>query len=195
MKRFGFTLIEVNLAMFVMALGTLGLVGLYAFGYRENQQSNEDVRAAAVAEATMNAMIAALSSTNMTWSNWMSLRGAGDIGCRPEKGWGEYANDGTTAGGVVSNDGTENYTPVSDPSSIARTQVFAPVMNAAGKSMNFDDEGMAVGMVLVPVYAPGDNTRQHPRAYSIAVRCGQRPATLLYQPLYFAEVAFQGLKE
>ena len=195
MKRFGFTLIEVNLAMFVMALGTLGLVGLYAFGYRENQQSNEDVRAAAVAEATMNAMVAALSSTNMTWSKWMSLQGSGEVGCRPEKGWGEYANDGTTAGNPVANDGTGNYTPVSNPSSIAKTQVFDPVMNAAGKNMSFDAEGMAIGMVLVPIYAPGDSMQMHPRAYSIAVRCGQRPATLLYQPLYFAEVAFQGLKE
>ena len=50
MFRRGFTLIEVNLAMFVMAVGTLGLVSLYSLGYRENQQSNEDVQAAAVAD-------------------------------------------------------------------------------------------------------------------------------------------------
>ena len=40
MFRHAFTLIEVNLAMFVMAVGTLGLVSLYSLGYRENQQSN-----------------------------------------------------------------------------------------------------------------------------------------------------------
>ena len=45
--RQGFTLMEVNLAMFVMAVGTLGLVSLYSFGYRENQQSKDDVKAAA----------------------------------------------------------------------------------------------------------------------------------------------------
>ena len=179
MKRFGFTLIEVNLAMFIMGMGTLGLVGLYAFGYRENQQSNEDVRAAAVAEMHLNAMIAALSSTNMTWSAWRNL------GAQPSTGWGEYAGDGTTAD-ISDDDGTATVTPIADPTSLAQS-VYGRVMSAAGFSANFDANGMAVGIVIAP--------SSDYRTYSVAVRCGNRPATLLYQPLYYSEVYFQGLRE
>ena len=180
MRRFGFTLIEVNLAMFIMAVGTLALVGLYVFGYRENQQSNEDVRAAAVAEMHLNAMIAALSSTNMTWNAWRS------IGVQPEKGWGTYANDGTGMGEPVENDGRAKTAPLTDPSSTARS-VFDSVISKAGFSANFDDNGLAVAIVVVP---SGDY-----RTYSVSVRCGNRASTLLYQPLYYSEVYFQGLRE
>ena len=41
-----FTLIEVNLAMLIMAGGILSVVGLYALGFRENRQGREDVAAA-----------------------------------------------------------------------------------------------------------------------------------------------------
>ena len=171
---------EVTLAMGVMAMGTLGLVGLYAFGYRENQQSNEDVQAAAVAEYHLNAMIAALSSTNMTWSAW---RG---IGARPAEGWGKYAGDGTNAG-VAVDDGTRTVTPPSKSAcnSAAKT-AFDAVVGAAGFSANFDAQGLAVGIVVVP---SGDL-----RTYSVSVRCGKRSGTLVYQPLYYSEVCFQGLR-
>ena len=38
MKK-AFTLIEVNLAIMVMAVGVLGIISLYAFGFREERQS------------------------------------------------------------------------------------------------------------------------------------------------------------
>ena len=171
---------EVTLAMGVMAMGTLGLVGLYALGYRENQQSNEDVQAAAVAEYHLNAMIAALSSTNMTWSAW---RG---IGAQPAKGWGEYAGDGTGAG-VSEDDGTADVTPPSKGAcNSAAKAAFSRVMSAAGFSASFDAQDLAVGIVVVP---SGDL-----RAYSVSVRCGRRSGTLVYQPLYYSEVCFQGLR-
>lgn len=181
MKRRGFTLMEVNLAMFIMAVGTLGLVALYSFGYRENQQSVEDVQSVAVAQMNVNAMVAALSSTNMTWTKWRS------IGTRPSNGWGRYAGDGTTSG-VSENDGTAAATPLADPNSEAKA-VFDAVVQAAGMSASFDAEDMKVGIVVAP------DDPDCPRRYSIALRCGRRAATLLYQPLYYTEVAFQGLKE
>ena len=39
MMKKAFTLIEVNLAMLIMAGGILSIVGLYAFGFRENRHS------------------------------------------------------------------------------------------------------------------------------------------------------------
>ena len=180
MRRSGFTLMEVTLAMGIMAMGTLGLVGLYAFGYRENQQSNEDVQAAAVAEMHLNAMIAALSSTNMTWSAW---RG---IGAQPNEGWGYYAGDGSN-GGIAQNDGMADVNPPDKGScNSAASSAFGKVMSAAGFNASFDAQGMTVGIVIVP--------SADYRTYSVSVRCGKRAGTLVYQPLYYSEVCFQGLK-
>ena len=171
---------EVTLAMGIMAMGTLGLVGLYAFGYRENQQSAEDVQAAAVAEMHLNAMVAALSSTNMTWSAW---RG---IGAQPSDGWGYYAGDNTN-GGVAQNDGMEDVNPPDKGSCNGKAKAaFDAVMQAAGFSAAFDPQDLAVGIVVVP---SGDY-----RTYSVSVRCGKRSGTLVYQPLYYSEVCFQGLR-
>ena len=41
-----FTLIEVNLAIFIMAGGVLAMISLYSFGFRESRQSREDVASA-----------------------------------------------------------------------------------------------------------------------------------------------------
>jgi len=178
MKRFGFTLIEVNLAMFIMAVGALVLVGLYSFGYRENQQSVEDVQAAAVAETHLNAMVAALSSTNMSWSAWRAL------GEQPSGGWGAYAGDGTGRNSVK-NDGKDGLNPNTSPNGTS-APVFDSVMSAAGFPGSFNANDLHVGIVLTP--------SADYRTYSVAVRCGRRPATLVYQPLYYSEVCFQGLR-
>ena len=171
---------EVTLAMGIMAMGTLGLVGLYAFGYRENQQSGEDVQAAAVAEMHLNALIAALSSTNMTWNAWKG------IGTQPSQGWGFYAGDGTGTG-ISRSDGTETVNPPNKGACNAAAQAaFGKVMTAAGFSAQFDAQNLAVGIVV----APSDDLR----TYSISVRCGRRSGMLVYQPLYYSEVCFQGLK-
>ena len=157
--------------MFVMAAGTLGLVALYTLGYRENRQSLEDVRGAAVAEANLSLLTAALSSTNMTWKSWTS------IGTRPSRGWGYYA-------GQEDDDGGADVQPVRDPTSQARTD-FGALLGLVNFSGRFDDGGgMACGLVAVQ---NGDICR-------ISMRSALKAGTLLYQPLYFTEVRFQGLK-
>ena len=179
MKRFGFTLIEVNLAIFVMAVGVLSLVSLYSFGYRENQQSAEDVQAAAVSEYCLNAMVAALSSTNMSWTAWCGL------GMQPANGWGEYAGDGTGSG-TSDNNGTGAIRPNTNPSGLAEG-IFNRVMSAAGFSASFNVGDLCVGIVLTP--------SSNYRTYSDAVRRGRRAATLVNQPLYYSEVYYQGFKK
>lgn len=179
MKRFGFTLIEVNLAIFVMAVGVLTLVSLYSFGYRENQQSSEDVQAAAVSEYCLNAMVAALSSTNMSWTAWRGL------GMQPSNGWGEYAGDGS-GNGTSDNDGTTAVRPNTNPSAVAQG-VFNRVVAAAGFTAEFNVNDLCVGIVLTP--------SSDYRTYSVAVRCGRRAATLVNQPLYYSEVCYQGFRK
>jgi hypothetical protein len=69
-----FTLIEVNLAIFIMAGGVLAMISLYSLGFRESRQSREDVAASAMADAILNPLVVALSSRDLTWSQWKSLR-------------------------------------------------------------------------------------------------------------------------
>ena len=182
MFRRGFTLIEVNLAMFVMAVGTLGLVSLYTLGYRENQQSSEDVQAAAVADKLLNSMVAALSSTNMTWDAWSK------IGTVPSGGWLKYVNE-NGQGQTIDNDSQVNnsetsFNPVNkDKANTLASEAFNAAVSATGSSASFDPQGMVCGIVI----------HQSGPTCSIAVRCARRAATLVYQPLYYTEVYFQGL--
>ena len=177
MFRRGFTLIEVNLAMFVMAIGTRGLVSLYTLGYRENQQSNEDVQAAAVADKILSSMVAALSSTNMTWSAWNNIK------LTPQNGWGDYV--GLTLSDVSSSGNTSTFRPVSKgAANTFAQQAFNVAKSASGSPVEFDSQDMACGVVL----------NRDGAKCTVAVRCGRRAATLVYQPLYYTEVYFQGLK-
>lgn len=173
MRRGGFTLMEVNLAMFIMAVGTLGLISLYTLGYRENRQSLEDVRGAAVAESNMNQLMAALSSTNLTWSTWTSIEQI------PSDGWGKYA------GNANEEEGGDDVNPLKNPTGQARSD-FNNIMSKCGFNGTFEDgDGLAVGLVVL---RNGDRM-------SISMRSGLRDGTLLYQPLYFTEVRFQGLRD
>jgi len=87
MKK-AFTLIEVNLAILVMAGGILSVVVLYSLGFRETRQSREDLVSAAYADAALGPLVGALSSMDLGWSKF---NGVGNL---PEKGWGAFLNEG-----------------------------------------------------------------------------------------------------
>ena len=178
--RKAFTLIEVNLAMLIMAGGILSIVGLYSFGFRENRQSREDVAATALADSVMSPLIMALSATNVTWSSFRNLDNYPS-----EYGWKDYFN----SEGVVTQ----------DPQSKA-AGVFSSVMGQLSFSGSYLGEksfpsaalsgtGMSCGLVVL-----------HDRNSAI-VRIGFRavktdmPGQLLSMPLFYTEVRFQGLSD
>ena len=81
---------EVNLAIFIMAVGLLAMVALYPLAYRESRQSQDDVKAAAAADCVLNTLAATLSSRNIKWNDWVSgiTRAQGMTGDKPrEGGW------------------------------------------------------------------------------------------------------------
>lgn len=95
----GFTLVEVNLAIFIMAAGVLGMVSLYSLGFRESAQSRDDVAAAGYADAFFAPLVAGLSATNTQWSVWSGKgsnpSGDGDLVCDkvfPNDGWRAYVS-------------------------------------------------------------------------------------------------------
>ena len=174
MMRFAkraFTLIEVNLAMFIMAGGILSVIGLYSLGYRESRQSREDVASAAFADAVLAPIEMALSSTNLPWSVFSSL------GDRPSSdGWGDYIDYNK---GFVSANPATKAKAVYDYIKGKVGDMPAWPSDAAG--------GLEAGLVLL-------HEEGSPVA-TLAFRAVKNRGELLSAPLYYTEVRFQGRKK
>ena len=178
MKK-AFTLIEVNLAMLIMAGGILSMVGLYAFAFRESRQSREDVAATAIADSVMSPLVCALSATNVTWSSFRQLRNYPS-----NNGWGDYLD---RSKGVVTQ----------DPQSKARG-VFSSVTGALRFEGGYDGPtefpstalngtGMSCGLVV--------QHEQDSAVVRISCRATKLPGALLSMPMFYTEVRFQGLPD
>ena len=179
MKK-AFTLIEVNLAMLIMAGGILSIVGLYSYGFRENRQGREDVAASAFADAVISPLTMAISATNLKWSVFK-----GEFYYPGEEGWGKYFN----SEGIVA----------TDPEPMAESafgQLMSKMSSAAKGSFDIDtsfpsavgnEAKMSCGLVIMH---PANSA-----TVSIAFRATRKdkPATLLSMPLFYTEVRFQGL--
>lgn len=178
MKK-AFTLMEVNLAVMIMAFGVLGLISLYSLGYRESSQSREDVEAAALADRNLNALVTMLSSTNMSWSAWNSI-GTLPAGGTGSSGWTAYFDVSQN-----DNNNSDKTGAVSNPSGKAQG-VFDTIKGKCsgcdGTNVDFDPGHLECGLV---VYQQGARC-------AIAFRASRRAGTLIYQPLYYTEVFFQG---
>ncbi len=175
-----FTLIEVNLAMLIMAGGILSVVGLYALGFRENRQGREDVAAAAYADAVISPLVLAISSTNVTWSNFKKefyypsangwrdyLDGNGIVSTDPQsKGAGAYSR----VRGWLGNIGSDLDLAFPDAA-----RPTSPKMSCAVVVMHAANSAVAT----VGFRAVDSNNYK----------------TLLGMPLFFTEVRFQGVSE
>jgi len=175
MKR-AFTLIEVNLAIMVMAVGILGIISLYAFGFREERQSREDVASAAYADAVMGPLVTALTATNVKWSAFRALKP------KPgNDGWGHYFQS-RTAGKVVSN-----------PESIAQS-AYSETISALNIGEGFPN-GIQVskqkaGNLKAALVIMHDEDSAVVR---IAFRAVAKENMLFSAPLYYTEARFQGV--
>lgn len=184
MKK-AFTLLEVNLAVFIMATGTLAMCALYGLGFRESRQSVEDVAAAAFADAYLGPLVQGLSATNMPWSSWKKI---GDTpqksetrqiadGVWPKNGWMAYVQK-------PKNDGF-SYNVISSPRSTADA-AFGKVLGQVQSPYKGTDPGIPgeyqYGLVV---------TRQGPTV-QLAFRVARRRESLMAQPLFVSVVRFQG---
>ena len=181
--RSGFTLMEVNLAILIMAAGVLGMVSLYSLGFRESLHSRDDVAGTGYADAYLAPLIAGLSATNMVWSNWRTIGdnpdGDGKRMCDsvwPRDGWAAYAKKG---------DG--------DRKSLAfRTDRGC---NGTADGVFGLLNGKMTDQVSVPKSKPPFYALVATRrgaTVSLAFRASHRLEQLLSQPIFYAEVHFQG---
>lgn len=173
--RRGFTLIEVNLAMMVMALGVLSIVGLYAFGYRESAQSREDVEATALADQVISPLVMAISHTNQKWSVFKE-----EFHYPDKTGWGAYFD----SNGEVSQDPDSMAQGVfSDTLTKLNAGSLVPRIDA-----NFPAKGSArtLSCGLVVQHEKGSPIVR------IGFRATPRPGSLLSMPIFYTEARFQG---
>ncbi|MGN0852853.1 MAG: prepilin-type N-terminal cleavage/methylation domain-containing protein [Kiritimatiellia bacterium] len=178
MKKRGFTLMEVNLAVFIMAVGVLAMVGLYPLGFRESQQSQDDVAGAILADAVLNPIVAALSSTNVTWQAWNNVCG-GQGKSVPANGWKAFCKDDTS------------YVP---GGTIDGNAVISRVKSAysGGGSFDFPTSGSSAANGLFYALVM---TQTDVNTIRVSFRATRRKGQLFVQPFYYTEVHFQGFKE
>ncbi len=177
MKR-AFTLIEVNLAIMVMAVGVLSIISLYAFGFREERQSREDVASAAYADAVMGPLVTALTATNVKWSVFRRLPDSPGA-----YGWGHYLENRST-GKVVSN-----------PESLAQS-AYARTISALNLGEGFPS-GLQVtkqkaGNLKAALVVMHDEDSAIVR---ISFRAVDKSNLLFSAPLYYTEARFQGVMD
>ena len=179
MKK-AFTLIEVNLAMLIMAMGVLSIVGLYALGYRENRQSREDVEATALADHVLSPLMMAITHTNQKWKVFKKAFQY------PANGWAGYFD----SNGVVSD----------DPDGTAQ--------DAYSQTMDWLQAGNLTPKVEtkfpLPAKSTGDGAarslscglvvyhKENSPVVRIAFRATKQPGTLLSMPIFYTEARFQG---
>ena len=176
MKK-AFTLIEVNLAIMVMAVGVLGIISLYTFGYREERQSREDVASAAYADAVMGPLVTALTATNVKWSAFKQIDDAPG-----QDGWGHYIQNRQT-GKVVAN-----------PESLAQA-AYAKTIGALGLS-SFKSgwpvtRSKAGNLQAALVIMHEENSA----VVRISFRAVGKENLLFSAPLYYTEARFQGVMD
>lgn len=66
----GFSLIEVNMAIFIMAVGVMSMIVLYPLGLRESTQGAADLKQSMFADYVLNQVVALASQTNIAWTDW-----------------------------------------------------------------------------------------------------------------------------
>ena len=197
--RLGFTLMEVNLAVFIMAVAVLGMVALYPLGFRESQQSRDDVVEAVLAEGILNPIVATLSSTNLTWSAWQDFLGPLSTGGNllPANGWKDYCGN------------ERSLTPLGRTAIRGVTErvlgklpggTFSSASAARQMLGRCNDLGLSCALVASygEVSSFGNGSGQNaglyfdPTRIVLTLRLARRSAQLFGQPAFYTEVHFQG---
>lgn len=94
-QQAAFSLMEVNMAVFVMSVGILSMVVLYPLGLRESTQGQADLKQSMLADFLLNQAVAAASQTNITWAQWTTVPRASSemVNGNPGNQWPSFMRD------------------------------------------------------------------------------------------------------
>ena len=179
-KKTGFSLIEVNMAIFVMATGVLAVAVLYPMGLRESIQSQSDFKQVMFADYVLNVATAAACSTNVTWTEWQAWANNCNMAGKGDTGTLDNMNNLTSVPQFIKT----SLVPAIDRYSSFQTP-----------SPHILDETYAVYCVLVPSFSDqimGIMVRSLDGDTS-EMSIKERKNRLESQPLYYAEARFQGI--
>lgn len=84
LRKSGFTLVEIALAMMVISVGLLAVFGLFPAGMSSNKNAIDDTYGAMFAEEVFNGVRAVLSTNNWNTLNWNNI----NIPERSSQKWG-----------------------------------------------------------------------------------------------------------
>ena len=161
--------------MLIMTGGVLSILGLYSLGYRETEQSREDVQSAIYADAVISPLVKVLSSPDVAWKDFSKLKNyPGDAG------WGEYID----SNGEIDKKSAEKA-----------EDAFGDLVDAIKDGYRDrgtfpqiiwprDSFGLNAGLVIL--HEEGSSV------VKIGFRASKKPEELLAMPLYYTEVRFQG---
>ena len=176
---------EVNLAIFIMATGVLGMVSLYSLGFRESRQSVEDVASAGIADSFFAPLVAGLSATNMTWQQWCdsvpSVSRDDCNGLSPNAGWASYVTRIDD-----NNDGYYETYRVNNGCRGMADDVAGRILQKAPTPYKGSTPSVDSSYCYALVATRKGST------ISLAFRAARRLETLMGQPVYYTEVHFQG---
>lgn len=180
-----FTLMEVNLAIFIMAVGLLAMVALYPLAYRESRQSQDDVKAAAAADCVLNVLTGTLSSRNIKWEDWVN----GIQRAINADGWLAYCDYGQGS-----------YTPKKKGQIKSEAKRVFNALVGINKDTSpqwpVDDElacALVVQWGMLPVEDNGKARWEEDYSrVAICLRTSRRSGDLFGQPIFYTEVHFQG---
>ena len=199
--RRAFTLMEVNLAIFIMAGGVLAMVSLYSLGMRESRQSTEDVAAAGYADAVFAPLVSKLSSRNMTWRGWTSIgstpAGEGSQVCdgvtQGGKGWAAYVEKvGSNSSGLFRITVGEGWNSLVQNAFDAIANAEEDTTGVTGANGS-SDSALSISKPDLPSdFFYGLVATRKGSVISLAFRASRRRDALMSQPVYYTEVHFQG---
>ena len=154
------------MAIFVMAVGILGLVALFPLGLRESTQSQADLKQSMFADYMLNQAVAAASRSDVPWAKWRSWANA----YRPPE-----------RGSVLL-----NYDSVPD---FIRSKLVQPKWGGADAPK--EDAQYRIRCCLVPGYSDRLMGIMVQSTELLAKSVSQY-SQFSNNPVYYAEVMFQG---
>jgi hypothetical protein len=188
MKRSGFSLIEVNMAVFVLAIGVLSMAVLYPLGLRESMQSQADIKQSMFADFVLNVAVAAASSTNVTWSEWEQW--ANVYNTTGKDAGTDFSIDNQCVPHFVGNVLFPAIETVYNRSQLpgfkqTRNQTFAVYCMVAGGPFDAANPGPASNRIMGIMVRSLDMDTSN-------MSTREKIKRLEAQPIYYAEARFQG---
>lgn len=120
----GFTLLEVLISMFVLTVGLVSMLGVFATAMAATQTAQQDMIAKQLAQQAMETIYTARETANITWDQIQNIGGAGSpgifrTGLQPIKQVGtdgimDTINDGASAAQTMTLPGPDGIVGTAD---------------------------------------------------------------------------------